>query len=117
MEQRASHNRFEQLPNSEVVQQVRKSQAGWTTVDPKTGERDDWYQVMDKGEINSIHWSNENEVESLVTADGQTLDATPPPSAWEYGWIPFFMLLGFFIPWGAVRAIGWVLAGFVHPSG
>ena len=40
---------------------------------------------------------------------------TTPSSAWEYLCIPLFPIIGFFVPWGAVRAIGWVGAGFVHP--
>ena len=35
------------------------------------------------------------------------------PSGWNYLWIPLFPLLGFIVPWGAVRAIGWVVDGFV----
>jgi len=41
---------------------------------------------------------------------------TTPSSAWEYLCIPLCPILGFLIPWGAVRAIGWVGAGFVKPS-
>jgi hypothetical protein len=38
-----------------------------------------------------------------------------PSSAWEYLCISLLPILGFFIPWGAARAIGWTLEGFIHP--
>ena len=116
LHQRADHQRFERLANSELVLQERKSQAGWTTVNPKTGDADDWYQLIDKGGISTIHWSKDNEIESIETREGQTLYPTPAPGVWSYVLIAILPLLGFFIPWGAVRAIGWVGAGFVQPS-
>jgi predicted small secreted protein len=115
LEQRARHNRFEQLATSDVVEQERKSQAGWVSIDPKTEERVDWYQLIDKGGINTIHWTKDNEIESIGTQDGQTLYPTPAPSAWLYLLVALFPILGFFIPWGAIRAIGWVGAGFFKP--
>jgi predicted small secreted protein len=107
------HDRFEKLANSDVVRQERKSQAGWVSVDPKTGKSDDWYQLIDRGGIKTIHWTKDNEIESIGTQDGQTLNPTPAPSARQYFLIALFPILGFLIPWGAVRAIGWVVAGFV----
>ncbi|MGB0065564.1 MAG: hypothetical protein WBP85_14040, partial [Terracidiphilus sp.] len=111
----AHHRRFEQLANSEVVQQVRKSQAGWVLIDPKSGEREDWNQSIDKGGINTIHWAKDNEIDSILTQDGQTLYQMPAPSIWEFLVVPLFPIFGFFIPWGATRAIGWVIAGFIKP--
>jgi predicted small secreted protein len=116
LNQKTRHNKFVQVAASDVVQQERKSQAGWVSIDPKTGERADWYQLIDKGGINSIHWTKDNEVESIVTQDGQTFYQTPAPSAWLYLLVVLFPILGFFIPWGAIRAIGWVGAGFFQPS-
>ncbi len=48
----------------------------------------------------------------IKTPDGQTLYSTPSPGPWSYAGIVLLPLLGFFIPWGAVRAVGWVGAGF-----
>ena len=45
------------------------------------------------------------------------LQAGDAPAGWEYLLGTLFPILGFFIPWGAIRAIGWVVAGFIHPSG
>jgi hypothetical protein len=68
---------------------------------------------VDKGGIKAIHWTKDNEIESIDTQDGRTLYPTPAPGLWSYVTIAVLPLLGFFIPWGAVRAIGWVGAGFV----
>lgn len=51
-------------------------------------------------------------VDSIETEDGNLLLPTPAPSAWEYLLVALFPLLGFFVPWGTVRAIEWVAAGF-----
>jgi hypothetical protein len=63
--------------------------------------------------IKRIHWSDGFEPESIETTDGQTLYSMPAPGLWSYVAVVALPLLGFIIPWGAVRAIGWVLAGFV----
>lgn len=52
----------------------------------------------------------------IKSPDGQTLYPTPAPSVWSYFLIPILPALGFVVPWGAVRAIGWVGAGLVQPS-
>jgi hypothetical protein len=68
--------------------------------------------TVNQGGINAIHWTKDLGVESIETEDGQTLYPTPVPFAWEYLLVALFPVLGFFIPWGVVRAIGWVIAGF-----
>jgi hypothetical protein len=67
---------------------------------------------VNKEGIKTIHWTKDYGAESIETEDGQTLYPTPAPSAWLYLLIALFPILGFFIPWGAARAIGWVGAGF-----
>ena len=116
LEQSARHNKFQHLATSDVVQQERKSQAGWVVIDPKTGERTQWEQKVDKGGIKTIHWTEDQGIESIETQDGQTLYPTPTPAAWQYLFVVLVPIIGFFIPWGAVRAIGWVLAGFFQPA-
>ena len=69
--------------------------------------------TMNEGGIKAIHWTKTLGAESIETEDGQTLYPTPAPSAWMYLLIALFPILGFYLPWGAVRAIGWVGAGFV----
>ena len=53
--ERANHARFESLATSNVVEQLRKSQAGWDTIDPKTRERIGWDQQVGKGGIKTVH--------------------------------------------------------------
>ena len=69
--------------------------------------------TINKGGIKAIHWTKTLGIESIETEDRQTIYPTPSPSAWLYLLIALFPVLGFFIPWGAVRAIGWVGAGFI----
>ena len=116
LEQRARHNKFEQLANSDAVQRDRKDfLAGWVSIDPKTGERIPWDQQVDKGGIMTIHWTKDNEIESIETKN-EYLYPTPAPDAWEYLLAAFLPVFGFLIPWSVIRAIGWVGAGFVASS-
>lgn len=180
--QRAAHRHFEQLANSEVVKQERKTlqsppkdslagakrvkpaqsgpwqkyaanqpqSAPWARPDgtqPAAGPRPgtehpevDWDKLQPvkpgsgaspdvdwstaqpiasdvmKDGIKTINWSHDYGVASIETEDGQTLYPTPAPSAWRYLMIALFPILGFFIPWGAIRAMGWVGAGYVDPA-
>ena len=68
---------------------------------------------VNKGGIKTIEWGEGFSVGSIQTDNGQTVYPTPAPSAWLYLWVALFPLFGFFIPWGAIRVIGWVGAGFV----
>jgi len=70
---------------------------------------------VNKGGIRTITWAAQSEVYSIETTDGQTLYPTAAPSAWLYLLIALLPLLGFLIPWGAIRSIGWVMTGFVQP--
>jgi hypothetical protein len=71
---------------------------------------------VNKSGINTIHWNKDLGVESIETQDGQTISPAPEPAAWEYLLVALFPILGFFIPWGVIRALRWVGAGFVQPS-
>ena len=72
--------------------------------------------VVMKNGIKAVNWNHDYGVESIETEDGQTLYSTLAPSAWLYLLIVLFPVLGFFIPWGTIRALGWVGAGFVQPA-
>ena len=135
LDQRTRHKQFEQLANSDVVKQERKCRSlgyasgcsqvpppppGYTLDKPKyTIENSDGTplasEVNRKG-IRTIHWAKDYSVESIETEPDLYLYPEPAPGAWESLLIVLFPILGFFIPWGAVRAIGWVLAGFVQGS-
>lgn len=64
--------------------------------------------------IKTLHFEN-RELESIDMEAGQTLYPTPAPGAWSYLLIVILPVLGFFIPWCAIRAIGWVVAGYAQP--
>jgi hypothetical protein len=130
MRQRADHQRWAQLANSDAVKQAKPNPddliAEFMTL-PKA-ERGQLFEQLApekqhallaqikarrKDGIKTINWNKSDGVESIETEDGQTLYPAPAPGAWSYVVIALFPLLGFFIPWGAVRAIGWVGAGFI----
>jgi hypothetical protein len=69
--------------------------------------------TVSKDGIKTINWNHDFAVASIEMADGQTLSSTPAPAAGQYLLVALLPLFGFIIPWGAVRAIGWVVAGFV----
>jgi hypothetical protein len=72
--------------------------------------------TVDRGNIKTIHWTEDYRIESIETEDGQTLYPTPAPAGWTYLLIALYPIFGFFVPWSAVRAIGWVGAGFAENS-
>jgi hypothetical protein len=74
--------------------------------------------VVNKDGIKVIGWNKDYVVAYVETEDGRTLYATQTPSAGTYLQVAVLPVLGFFIPWTAVRAIGWVVAGFAqHAKG
>lgn len=79
---------------------------GWTQYAPAE---------LNSGGIKTVYWTANLEAASIETQDGQTLYPTPAPGVWSYLLIAILPVLGFFIPWGTVRAIGWVGAGFFQP--
>lgn len=74
--------------------------------------------TLNSGGVKTVNWTKGKGyvVESLETEGGETLYPTLAPAAWEYLLIVFSPVLGFFIPWGVVRSIGWVGAGFAQPK-
>lgn len=130
LEQKTRHNKFEQMASSNVVQQERKrlmdeeKKGIYTSCalqTPSSGSSC-FDSVVIGGGIKAIAWDRDRiwndsfGVYSIETQDGQTLYPTPAPAAWQYFLIALFPVFGFIIPWGTVRAIGWVGAGFFQPS-
>lgn len=118
----AENSRFELLENSKLVSDARQMEQreqappqGWPPTVPYS-HHFHYSTSLDYGGIKTIYWNREYEVESIETEDGQYLHPIPAPSAWSYVLIAMLPLLGFIVPWGVVRAIGWVIAGFVKPS-
>lgn len=101
---------YAQLPLQEQVKVLQIGRQKWG--DSAAGATTPVPSEVDKSGIKAINWGQDFAVESIETQDGQTLYPTPAPSAWLYLLIALFPVLGFFIPWGAIRAIGWVGAGF-----
>ena len=67
---------------------------------------------VNKGRIKTIHWTQDLVVESIETMDGATLYPTAATTLWPYLLAILVPVFGFVIPWGSVRALAWVGAGF-----
>ena len=119
LEQRAEYAEFERLAKSEVVQQARTSCLS-DNPPPGFGKLVSQPPVNDYG-ITGINWTQDCRADMIYTGTGGIpgVDVFYPelgPRAWEHVLIAILPLLGFFLPWGAVRAIGWVGAGFIQSS-
>ena len=68
--------------------------------------------TLNKGGIKTIRWTKDLGVEAIELEDGRTVYPATAPSKWQYLLVAAFPLLGFLLPWGLVRAVGWVGAGF-----
>jgi hypothetical protein len=82
------------------------------------GNPADWQDVseVNKGGVKTIVWTKDHAVYSIETEEGEILRPTAPPTMWKYLLGASFPVLVFFIPWGLLRAIGWVGAGFFDKS-
>jgi uncharacterized membrane protein YciS (DUF1049 family) len=109
LDQTERHAKFEQLASADVVKKLRASLGKPSIASP------DWNvaatEIHEQG-IKTIHWTGDYRVGSIETEDGQTLYPTPHPPTWTYLLIGLLPVFGFFVPWGAVRAIEWVGAGY-----
>jgi hypothetical protein len=106
------HNKFARLAASETV----KIEMDVVKYMSPSGDDPLWKSTsfgVSKEGIKTVNWTHSGEVESIETVDGQTLYPSPIPGLSTYLLIVFCPLLGFFIPWGTVRTIQWVVAGFV----
>jgi hypothetical protein len=66
--------------------------------------------------IETIFWNRDLSVNFFAMRDGGILESGPSPSASLYLLWVAFPALGFIALWGAIRGIGWVVAGFIGPS-
>lgn len=114
LEQRASYAKFEQLANSDVVNLKRKD---CLSDDPPPGYAKLASQLQENtAGIKIIYWADDCKVVMIETDDWDWLSPELAPGGWEYLLIGLLPILGFFIPWVAVCAIGWVGTGFVTGS-
>jgi hypothetical protein len=72
--------------------------------------------AANKEGIKSVVWKKNLEVQSIEKEDGDVVISSQSPSLWTYLLVLIFPVVGFVIPWGAVRAIAWVGFGFVEKS-
>lgn len=98
-----SVSRVENFPDGFVLDAPKEDPYACSAepIDPPTSQ-------VNKSGIETITWSRNLSVKSIETMDGRTLYPTPAPSLSMYLLIALFPALGFFVPWAAVRAIGWV---------
>ena len=132
---KANHKKFEELANSEVVQQERnrrfqKDPATGVMLDmdikflisqkARDGELADFPSKIRQGEISEIDWNKDLRVSMIKTIDGEFLLPTEEPGASRYLLLVIYPAIGFVLFWGAVRIVGsvggWVVAGFKRPS-
>jgi hypothetical protein len=125
--QRAEYLRWTQLANSDAVKQtILAAKASDEQATGGTAPSDEFDEYKKNHTAppapwatecqNLICWNRDYAVVSIETKDGLTHYPVHAPGVWSYAAVVAFPLLGFFIPWGAVRAIGWVAAGFVAGS-
>jgi hypothetical protein len=63
--------------------------------------------------IDAIHYASDGTVTSLQLATGEKIERPQSPSFLRAFFVPLlFPLVGFVLPWGAVKIIAWVATGF-----
>lgn len=81
----------------------------WDNIRPIPGST----TSINAGNVKSVTWAeNGSGISCIETQDGRTLYNKDAPSHWLYLLYASYLLLGFLVPWGAIRTIGWVLLGF-----
>lgn len=118
---RSRYRVYDSLVKSDLVQQYRNNHFPRGSVPPGYNPEAD---TVDKNGIKTIHWKSETydektkhlEIEFIEMADGTTVypAALTPPGMWAYLRPALFPLLGFLIPFGAIRALTWVGLGFAQ---
>lgn len=105
---------------SGIVPVVPPAPPGWVPVE-SDGVTFDWSKsipipsIVMKNGIKSINWTHDYGIDSIEMEDSGTVYPTPLPRIWMYFLIALYPLGGFFAPWGTIRAVRWVGAGFVQP--
>jgi len=52
------------------------------------------------------------DISGIEPDDGQEVYRADLPGLWSYLLIPVFPVLGFFLPWGAIKTLTWIGLGF-----
>jgi hypothetical protein len=120
LSERADHQKFEKLANSPTAVQAHKEvrmPGPWDKYDALAFKAGGTFGTdVNDGGIKKIFWNRKYRIASLETEDGRTLYPTPAPGLWSYVLIGILPLLGFLIPWGVVRSLGWVVTGFLQQT-
>jgi hypothetical protein len=112
LRRRASYVEFEKLAASDVVHQERKK---CLLDNPPPGYAHEGSRPpVNEFGITGINWTQDCRAAMIYTDTGQVFYQELAPHAWEYLLIAVCPALGFFVPWGAVRAVGWVGVGFIN---
>lgn len=72
-------------------------------------------EALRRNGIDEWYFENEGKLSYIKATDGTTVYAATEP-VWSYLLLPVFPVLGFIIPWGAVRLVTWVGSGFFQSS-
>lgn len=64
--------------------------------------------------IKSVLWNKKLEIQSIEMYDGDVVIASQGPGLWPYLFGITLPILGFVVPWGAIRCLAWVGFGFVE---
>jgi len=67
--------------------------------------------IKDKS-IRRIHFDETGRIDRIEKWNGETAYKTAAPSLGSYLIVPVFPLIGFLVPWGTIKTITWVVAGF-----
>jgi hypothetical protein len=115
IEARARHKTFESLATSDVVRDERYGRIHGSLPPGYVPDSD----TVNKNGIKTIHWDVKRalsggsiEVASLEMEDGATLYPVDLAAPWQYVLVFLFPAFGFFVPWGAIRAVTWIGQGF-----
>jgi len=112
LDQKRFHDRFEELAASGVVQQEERNCLN----SPAGSERLDVKMPPNGSGIKTISLRDDCKVGTIETGSEFLFEDLTPNLVSTCLLASTFPILGFLVPWGLVRVIGWVGAGFVQSS-
>jgi hypothetical protein len=109
------HRRFESLMSSDTLLKVAK--------DIKAFNTQAWKEGLNSGAVNSVEVNQDGIrdvtvdktalISSIVLSSGESIPRVDAPTLSEVLAVLLYPIVGFLIPWGVVRVIVWLGAGFV----
>lgn len=114
-----AHRRFSTVMASPTMRQVAQAvpQTDWFDKNAPIGAQPPTAVAdVNAGGVKQITVDKRSkEILSVQLANGESLEATPAPHAREYAYVLLLPVLGFLVPWVAVRVLAWVGVGFLEP--